>query len=238
MPAKKQTVDFTNVKDGGGQFNKLRLREGDYLARIKDVQDVVAKDKTPMYLYTIEVKVTTKGVSQVGTYPVYCKLEENSLWKLRQLFAAAGTVIPKKRVALDPNKIVGRTIGVTLQDTEYNGRLQSEVQYTIPASEVTSGQEVDDDEDEDEEEPEDETTEDDDEEEEEDEEPTPPPAKKRSAKRQPEPEPEEDEEEPEDEEEEPEPPKRPAKKAASKKKPSAQRTVTDDDLEDLDLDDL
>lgn len=229
MPAKKQNLDFTNVKDGGGQFSKTRFPEADYKAKIVAVADVVAKgDKTPMYLYTIEV--SHKG--RRGTYPLYCKLSEESLWKLRQLFAAAGVVIPKKRVALDPNRIVGKSIGVTLQDEEYQGKMQSSVQYTIPLSEVTGGDDPDD-EDED---VEDQDTEDEEEDEEEEEEPTPPPAKRR-AKRQPEPEPEDDEDEDVEEEEEPEPPKRTTKKAAAAKKP-AKKAVEDDDLDELDLDDL
>lgn len=237
MPAKKQNLDFTNVKDGGGQFSKTRFPEADYKAKIVAVADVVAKgDKTPMYLYTIEV--SHKG--RRGTYPLYCKLSEESLWKLRQLFAAAGVVIAKKRVALDPNKIVGRMIGVTLQDEEYNGKLQSGIQYTIPLSEVVGDDsDVDD---EDDEEVEDQDTEDETEDEEEDEEPTPPPAKKRAKKQpEPEPEPEEDEEdeEEEDEEDEPAPPKRTSKKSAPvAKKKVAKKSVTDDDLDELDLEDL
>lgn len=219
MGATKQNLDFTNVREGG-KFRKTRFPEGDYRAKITKVEDAVSsKDKSPMWLYTLEVK----HGGQVGTYPFYCKMDEANLWKLRQLFAACGIIIPKKRVSLDPNKIVGRSIGVTLQDEEYNDKINSGVAFAIPLSEVTSNDE----------------TEDEEETEEEEVEPEPAPKPKKAAAKKPEPEPEpededEEEEEADDEEEaEPEPPKRSAKKAAAKK-----RVVKDDDLEELELDDL
>lgn len=232
MGASKQTMDFTNVKEGGGRFNKKQLPEGDYRAKIVKVEDAKSKKTDePMWLYTIEVK----HGNQVGTYPHYCLLNEKNLWKLRSLFAACGIVIPKKRVSVDPNKIVGRVIGVTLEDTEYDGKMQSQVVATLPVSEIADEDVPDTDEDDEEEDAEEET-------EEEEEEPTPPPARKRAAKKaEPEPEPEEDEEDEDDEEEEdaPAPKKRAAKAAAAPKKRGPKpRAATEDDLEELDLDEL
>lgn len=227
--ASARAMDFTNVKDGG-TFTKKRQAEGDYRGRITKVQDVEAKsDNTPMWLFTVEVNGET--------YPYYCKLVENQLWKVRLIFGAAGTVIPKKRMRVDPNKIVGRYVGVTLQDTEYEGKLQSEIRGFIPVDEVVGNDEdVEDDVEDDEEEIEE-----------------PPARPTRKAKPAPEPEPEDDEEEEEaedeeeeeeEEEEPPTPPKRAAKKAApvaTAKKATAKgksRVVDDEDLEDLDLEGL
>lgn len=233
MGASKQTMDFTNVKEGGGRFNKKNFPEGDYRAKITKCEDAESKKSgAKMWLYTIEVK----HGNQLGTYPHYCILDEKSLWKLRSLFAACGIVIPKKRVSIDPNRIVGRVIGVTLEDTEYDGKIQSQIVATLPISEVADEDVPDTDEDDEEEDAEEET-------EEEEEEPTPPPAKKKSAKKaEPEPEPEDDEDE-EDEEEEPAPApkKRPTKAAAApspRKKGPKPRPATEDDLEELDLDEL
>lgn len=129
-------LDFTNVKEGGGNFNKKRQPEGDYKAKILKVQDSPAKgDGIMQWLFTLEVGT--------GVYPYYCKHQENQLWKIRNLFTAAGISIPKKRVNVDPNKVVGKVIGVTLEDDEYEGKLQSNIAATFPASEL----EGDDDED-------------------------------------------------------------------------------------------
>jgi len=232
MAATKATVaslDFTDVKDGGATFNKKRVPAGDYLAKVTAVVDAPTKEnKEPQWLFTLELqeKFTDRK------FPYYCKLQANQLWKVRNLFIAAGIAVPKKKVRVDPNKVVGKLVAITLDDDEYDGKMQSNVTEVFSANEL-DGSEVSDDEEEfedgedvdtedDEEEDEDEATE----------------------------EPEDDEEEEEDDEEEPEPapaPKRrPAKKAApsipaQRKASPTRRTkpapteVDEDELEELDL---
>ena len=151
-----KVVDFTNVKDATGSFNKKRVPAGDYLAKITKAEDAVAKgDGVFQYLFTIRLE----KYSQLA-YPYYCKLTENQLWKLRNLLIAAGINVPKKRVKLDPSKVVGKFIGVTMEDDEYDGKLQSTVSAVFPASELgeadTSTPADDDDSEEPEDEPEEE----------------------------------------------------------------------------------
>lgn len=137
-------LDFTNVKDGGS-FNKKHYPPGDYLGRITQVTDTTKKDdkSVKMWLFTIEVNS--------GKYPYYCTYTaENQLWKIRNLFIAAGINVPKKRMAVDPNKLIGKEIGVTLEDDEYDGKVQSSIASTFPTSELDpdamNGEEGDDDE--------------------------------------------------------------------------------------------
>lgn len=133
--ASSMTVDFTKVKDGGN-FNKKRIPAGDYLAKITKVQDAKAKgDDQFQYLFTIQV-----AQFPTTAYPYYCKLVENQLWKLRNLLIAAGISVPKKKIKVEPSKIVGRTIGVTVEDDEYDGKEQSVIQAVFPASELSEGQ--------------------------------------------------------------------------------------------------
>lgn len=136
----QKVVDFTNVKDGGN-FNKNRVPMGDYLAKVIKVQDAESKsDKTFQYLFTISLvnKYTDRK------FPYYCKLQENQLWKLRNLLIAAGINVPKKRIKLDPTKVVGKLIGVTMEDDEYEGKAQSTIASIFPASELAEGVEADD----------------------------------------------------------------------------------------------
>jgi hypothetical protein len=209
--ATKQTIDFTNVKEGGN-FSKKHMPAGDYLAKITKVEDAVPKDKsdkTPMWLFTIQLKNTPSA-----TYPYYCKLQENQLWKVRNLLVAAGINVPKKRVAVDPSRLVGKTIAVSLDDTEYNDKMQSEIGAVFSPSDLDGSVDEPDDVDEP------------DEDEDEDEEPTPP---KKSKKAKVE-EPEEDDEEEEEEDEEPEPPKKSKKKKA--------KVEEDEDEDEIDIEDL
>lgn len=124
MGATKQAVDFTNVKEGGN-FSKRRMPMGDYLAKITKVEDAQNKDKndkTPMWLFTFQL-VKMKS----ATYPYYCKLQENQLWKVRNMLVAAGITVPKRRVAVDPNKLVGKLVAISLDDAEYESKEQSEI---------------------------------------------------------------------------------------------------------------
>jgi|SRR6187431_1461553 len=133
MAATVRTVDLSNVKEGG-TFNKSRIPSGDYLAKIVKVEDAVAGDKTPQYLFTVQI------VSHSATkLPYYCKLQENQLWKLRNIFIAAGKVVPKKKVQVNPNQIVGKLIGVTIEDAEWEGKEQSEIAGVFPAAELGDG---------------------------------------------------------------------------------------------------
>jgi hypothetical protein len=128
--ASEGVLDFTKVKEGS-TFNKKRQKEGDYEAKITAVADAPAKsDGVMQWMFTIQ--------AGAGTYPYYCKHAENQLWKIRNLLIAAGMNVPKKRMKVDPNKLVGKTIGVTLEDDEYDGKPQSNIAATFPASELSN----------------------------------------------------------------------------------------------------
>lgn len=199
-------IDFTNVKEGGGSFNKKRQPEGDYKAKVTKVVDAPSKkDQTMQWLFTIQVGS--------GSYPYYCKHEENQYWKIRNLLVAAGLTVPKKKVKVDPNKIVGKFIAVTLEDDEYDGKAQSNVAATFPLSELDDDDVPDETED--------------DVDEDEDEDDTPPPPKKKK----PAPVEEDDDEDEEDEKEEEAP-------APKKKKAAPPVDDDDDDLDEIDIDDV
>lgn len=135
MGASTKNIDFSNVKDGGGNFTKKRVKAGDYAAKIIKVEDAETKDsKEFQYLFTIQlVKHPT------ATYPYYCQLTEKSLWKLRNLFIAAGKSVPKRKTTVNPNHIVGKLIGVTMDDTEYKDKEQSEIGAVFPAADLSDG---------------------------------------------------------------------------------------------------
>jgi len=143
MGASVKVVDFSNVKDGG-QFNKARIPAGDYLAKVIKVEDAQTKEsKEFQYLFTIQIQKRPSS-----KFPYYCKLAENQLWKLRNLLIAAGLNVPKKREKVDPNRVVGKIIGVTVDDTEYEDKEQSEITGVFPASELQDSVMNDDDDDE------------------------------------------------------------------------------------------
>lgn len=263
-----QILDMSKVKEQGA-FNPRHMPEGDYLARVTKIEDAPVKkvenQGAPQWLFTIQLE------DRHATYPYYCQFAENQLWKIRNLLVAAGINVPKKRLKVDPTKLLNKLIAITLEDDEYEGKMKSVIAAIFSPTEMQGGtsepadEEEEDDEQDQEEalpppkrrrqvEPEPEPEEDEDEEEE----PAPPVRKKRRA---PEPEPEEEEEE-EDEEEEPPPPPRRKRRASppppvdeeeeededeeeappprrvAKKTAPARRKVTDEELEELDIEDI
>lgn len=137
MGASVKTADFSGVKDRGA-FNPKRVEEGDYAAIVTKVEDKPVKDSGEFqYEFTIKLKKYSQY-----SYPYRCKLAENQLWKIRNLMIAAGINVPKKRVKIDPNKVVGRQIGVTMEDDEYEGKPKSEISAVFPMSELSEGSEV------------------------------------------------------------------------------------------------
>ena len=129
MALKKHTLDFTNVKDASG-INPKRMPAGDYKAVIINVEETMKED-IPMWNFYIQLDDNRSAV-----YPYYCKLQENQLWKVRNLLIAAGKSVPKKRVSVDPSKLLKSVIGVTLADDEYEGKLKSVIDAVFPANEL------------------------------------------------------------------------------------------------------
>jgi len=128
--ASKKVLDFTNVKDGGA-YQTPRVPAGDYKAKILNVADGESKAGNDQWVFGIQLE------GKRAVYPYYCQLSEKSLWKIRNLLIAAGLAVPKKRVGVDPNKVVGKTIGVSMEDDEYEGKAKSVIVAVFPADEVT-----------------------------------------------------------------------------------------------------
>lgn len=131
MTATKRAVDMTNVKDQGN-FNTKHKAEGDYRAIISKVEDSESKSGNDQWIFTIELVSDRRA-----TYPYYCGFDEKQAWKIRNLCIASGMAVPKKKVMVDPNKLIGKEIGISLEDDEYEGKMRSRISATFPASEVT-----------------------------------------------------------------------------------------------------
>lgn len=117
----KITIDFSNVREGS-TFSPRRLPEGSYLADVAKVEQKESSKGNPMLVYTI---IPVEHPTAV--YPYYVVLADNQLWKLRALLLAAGKDVPKRKVTVDPESIVGKKIMIDLEDAEWEGREKSEI---------------------------------------------------------------------------------------------------------------
>lgn len=126
--AKKRRIDFSNVKDGK-RYSQTHVEEGDFKFKIVGVEEV-GPDDDGDFRWDYELQLVGRASS---SYPYRCKLVENQLWKLRNLFVAAGKTVPKKAVNVDPTGVIGSIIGGTASDDEYGGRLRSVIDTVFPA---------------------------------------------------------------------------------------------------------
>jgi hypothetical protein len=154
------TVDFTKeTSEGGG---RRRYAEGDYRVKVVGIKTGKAKSEaqTPYAQLALEFqdgkyKGTVWDSNRTRVY-----ISDAALWRVRSLYEACGKTVPKKKLKLDFNKLIGEQLGITVTDGEpYEGKIQSEISDFIEVDAIGGA----DDDDEDEEEDDDEDEDDDDE---------------------------------------------------------------------------
>lgn len=122
--AKKIRIDFSKTKERSS-WNTRQIPSGIYKAKVVSVKETEAQDGTAMLVYGLQ---PTHNRFRTRLFPYYCKLQQNQLWKLRDLLVAAGETIPKKAVSIDPNKVVGRTVAIEVEDDTWEGKVRSQVE--------------------------------------------------------------------------------------------------------------
>lgn len=135
-------LDFTKTEERSG-WNTRQIPEGIYAAEVVSLQETEAQDGTAMLVYGFQ---PTDKKYRTRKFPYYCKLQQNQLWKLRDLLVAAGQSVPKKVVNIDPNKIVGAKVAIEIEDDTYNGNVRSTMQsvYSLDLLEDLEDDELED----------------------------------------------------------------------------------------------
>lgn len=125
----KVDLDFTNVKSSG----KIRVPEGDYLVKVKNVTKKKANTGNPMLV--VDFMFLTGGEGIEGkTITDNHVLTENALWTLRNMLEAIGYSVPTRKMKFDDKMVLGKKVGLTVIDgEEYKGRISSEIaDYVSP----------------------------------------------------------------------------------------------------------
>lgn len=129
----KVDLDFTNVKSS----DKIRVPEGDYLAKVSKVEKTKSKSSNnPMLVITFTLLSGGQG-AEGKTIKDNHVLTETSLWTLRNMLEAMGYSVPASKMTFNDKMVIGKKVGLTLIDgEEYKGRISSEVADYIPPSVV------------------------------------------------------------------------------------------------------
>ena len=141
--AKKIRLDFSKVEERSG-YNSRQMPEGLYEAKVSGLEQKEAQDGTAMLVYGIQ---PTQQKYATRNFPYFCKLQQNQLWKLRDLFVAAGETIPKKVTQIDPEKIIGAKVVIEVGDGtgQYSDRSEVIAVYPLSTIEDLDGDDDEDD---------------------------------------------------------------------------------------------
>lgn len=144
---KKISLDFSKVEERSG-WNSKEMPEGLHEFKIELVDLKDANDGTAMWTYGLR---PTNPKYKTRLFPYYCKHQQNQLFKLRDLFTAAGLSVPKKKTSLDPDAPVGKIIAAEVSDAtgQYAGRSEIDGVYDrsiIDDDQVDGDEDVDDEE--------------------------------------------------------------------------------------------
>lgn len=140
-------IDFSKVEDGGGSgIRPKHLPEGEYVAIIKNVIANKSKAGNPQWVFTISPEEHPGA-----TYPYYCTLSAEQAWKIKLILSGVGVSVPKSVKQINASKLIGKKLGIILEDDEYNGKMKSIIDTIIPVADVVSPDmpEADDDEEDD-----------------------------------------------------------------------------------------
>ena len=129
--AKKIRLDFSKVEERSG-YNSRQMPEGLYEAKVSGIEYRDAPDGTNMLVYGLQ---PTAQKYKTRNFSYFCKLQQNQLWKLRDLFVAAGETVAKKATSIDPEKIIGKTVVIELADGtgQYSDRSEVISVYSLSA---------------------------------------------------------------------------------------------------------
>jgi hypothetical protein len=142
---KKIKLDFSKVEERSG-WNTRQMPEGIHKMKVVSVEQTEAQDGTDMLVYGF---VPADERYKSRRFPYYCKLQQNQLFKLRDLLVASGQTVPKRAANIDIEAPVGHFIAVEVNDAtgQYEGRSEINGTYGLDILDDDSSADSADDED-------------------------------------------------------------------------------------------
>ncbi|MFM9633870.1 hypothetical protein ACKI10_40740 [Streptomyces galilaeus] len=109
-------------KDVNTYFNpKHKKDSSEHLAVVTSLETAQSGDGQALWVFGFTLRQDVRAI-----YPVAFALDQDNLWKLRNLLMACGIKIPKGALFVDPNSLIGKEVGIALEDYEPS---KEEVKY-------------------------------------------------------------------------------------------------------------
>jgi hypothetical protein len=117
----EHVIDLTNYRDKVG----TRVTPGRYTVVVEDAESDKSRAGNPMINLFFRVQ---GGQHDGATIVDRLTLTEKALFRVVGFMQALGFPTPKKRIKVNTNQFVGRTLQIDVEDGEpFNGRIKSEV---------------------------------------------------------------------------------------------------------------
>lgn len=114
----KKIFDFIGVE------TFQRAPEGVHPAKVTKIDEVTFQGGNVGFKITFEITAGAgKGARVIESYPFV----DAAMWKLKAFFEACG-IRAHGRIAIDTNKLIGKTVEITVKHEEYNGQLRARIQ--------------------------------------------------------------------------------------------------------------
>jgi len=110
------TIDFSGVQDGGQSL----IPPGDYVFKITKVEQKTSKKENGSKYLNWTLK-GVNGDAKGSTIYNITSLKPTALWNLYNFLVAVGVEVPKKKIKVDLDKVIGKYIGCTIENDEYEG---------------------------------------------------------------------------------------------------------------------
>ncbi len=129
---------FGKAPDGDEEFSvegldegssKFHIPEGEYRMRLIDLDKDTSKAGNPMWIWTFAV---VKGEHEGAELKTYTALTPAAMWKLTEVLEALQVPAADGRAKFKKNDVIGRECTGTVEDNEYQGRVNSSIAQLRP----------------------------------------------------------------------------------------------------------
>jgi len=111
------TVDFTNVTEGG----VTRIPAGDYVFKVVKVEQKKSNKEGAFPYLNWKLLGVNREAKNTTMYEI-TTLKPEGLFNLFNFLVALGINVPKKKVQIPLDKCIGKYIGATVDDEEYQAK--------------------------------------------------------------------------------------------------------------------
>lgn len=131
------TIDLSNYKER----SSARVPEGEYLVNVEDIEVTQTRKGDPMLVVYLKIiGGDSDGLNLVDRLT----LTEKAMFRAVGFLQGLGIKTPKKRIQVDPARIIGRKVRVEVSDGEpYNGQVRSEIRSYIRIAKAAAAEQSD-----------------------------------------------------------------------------------------------